>query len=35
MGKLDLLEISYIFEHELNATHTLANDFGKFSCVSN
>ena len=33
--RLDLLEIGYIFEHELNVTHILANDFGKFSCVSN
>ena len=31
----DLLEIGCIFEHELNVTHILANDFGKFSCVSN
>ena len=32
---LDLLEIGYIFEHELNVTHILPNDFGKLSCVSN
>ena len=31
----DLLEIGYIFEHKLNVTHILANDFGKFSCASN
>ena len=32
---LDLLEIGYIFEHELNVPHILPNDFGKLSCVSN
>ena len=31
--RLDLLEIGYIFEHELNVTHILANDFGKLPCV--
>ena len=25
----------YIFEHELNVIHILANDFGKLSCVIN
>ena len=34
MERLDLFEIGYIFEHELNVTHILANDFGKFYCVN-
>ena len=32
---LDLLEIGYIFEHELNATCILANDLDKFYYVNN
>ena len=26
---MHLLEVSYTFQHELNVTHILANDFGK------
>ena len=34
MERLDLIEICYIFEHELNVTHILANDVCKLYCVN-
>ena len=34
MEQLDVIEIGYIFEHELNVTHILANDVGKWYCVN-
>ena len=34
MERLDLIEIGYIFEDQLNVTHSLAYDVGKFYCVN-
>ena len=31
----NLVQIGSIFEHKLNVSYILANDFGKFYCVNN